>query len=251
MNALHTAGNFQRSDENRLSVDSSRNVLSRIVPVPRADPHRAGEVAAKVVHIITACGLKSGDGLGTKEALRTRFRVSPGTMNEAVRILESRGVIETRRGLKGGLFVSNGSVQLTLKQAIGATDLSTGEHCRAVLRQLEPLLIQEAARAADAEVLEELGALLGAMDRSPERDRVSFLTHWREACGISTVYQEVNLIPHLSVAENICLGRQPTRFGKTTSPERMVVLSTANRSRSPHRGPPSGTASLSRRRTGR
>jgi simple sugar transport system ATP-binding protein len=28
------------------------------------------------------------------------------------------------------------------------------------------------------------------------------------------VYQEVNLIPHLSVAENICLGRQPTRFGK-------------------------------------
>src|SRR5271165_4474402 len=27
-----------------------------------------------------------------------------------------------------------------------------------------------------------------------------------EALGISTVYQEVNLIPHLSVAENICLG---------------------------------------------
>ena len=34
-----------------------------------------------------------------------------------------------------------------------------------------------------------------------------------EAVGISTVYQEVNLIPHLSVAENICLGRQPMRWG--------------------------------------
>jgi simple sugar transport system ATP-binding protein len=34
-----------------------------------------------------------------------------------------------------------------------------------------------------------------------------------EALGISTVYQEVNLIPHLSVAENICLGRQPTWLG--------------------------------------
>jgi len=34
-----------------------------------------------------------------------------------------------------------------------------------------------------------------------------------EAVGISTVYQEVNLIPHLSVAENVCLGRQPTRLG--------------------------------------
>lgn len=34
-----------------------------------------------------------------------------------------------------------------------------------------------------------------------------------EAAGISTVYQEVNLIPNLSVAENICLGRQPTKLG--------------------------------------
>ncbi len=32
--------------------------------------------------------------------------------------------------------------------------------------------------------------------------------------GISTVYQEVNLIPNLSVAENLYLGRQPMRFGR-------------------------------------
>ncbi|MBK7405375.1 MAG: sugar ABC transporter ATP-binding protein [Phycisphaerales bacterium] len=32
-----------------------------------------------------------------------------------------------------------------------------------------------------------------------------------EALGVSTVYQEVNLIPHMTVAENICLGREPRR----------------------------------------
>lgn len=32
--------------------------------------------------------------------------------------------------------------------------------------------------------------------------------------GISTVYQEINLIPGLSVAENLFLGRQPMRFGR-------------------------------------
>ena len=32
--------------------------------------------------------------------------------------------------------------------------------------------------------------------------------------GISTVYQEVNLVPGLSVAENVYLGRQPTLLGK-------------------------------------
>ncbi|RXT57114.1 sugar ABC transporter ATP-binding protein [Bosea sp. Tri-44] len=31
--------------------------------------------------------------------------------------------------------------------------------------------------------------------------------------GIATVYQEVNLAPNLSVAQNLFLGRQPTRFG--------------------------------------
>lgn len=35
-----------------------------------------------------------------------------------------------------------------------------------------------------------------------------------EALGISAVHQEVHLIPHLSVAENICLGREPTRLGR-------------------------------------
>ena len=34
-----------------------------------------------------------------------------------------------------------------------------------------------------------------------------------EKLGISTVYQEINLIPRLSVAENICLGRETMRFG--------------------------------------
>jgi len=34
-----------------------------------------------------------------------------------------------------------------------------------------------------------------------------------EELGISTVYQEVNLVPSLSVAENITLGRQPGRAG--------------------------------------
>lgn len=32
--------------------------------------------------------------------------------------------------------------------------------------------------------------------------------------GISTVYQEVNLCPNLSVAENIFIGREPRRFGR-------------------------------------
>ncbi|HUR05915.1 MAG TPA: sugar ABC transporter ATP-binding protein [Nonomuraea sp.] len=35
-----------------------------------------------------------------------------------------------------------------------------------------------------------------------------------QQAGINTVYQEVNLCPNLSVAENIFIGREPTRFGR-------------------------------------
>jgi len=37
--------------------------------------------------------------------------------------------------------------------------------------------------------------------------------HDAQLAGISTVYQEIELLPNLSVAENIYLGREPRRFG--------------------------------------
>jgi simple sugar transport system ATP-binding protein len=37
--------------------------------------------------------------------------------------------------------------------------------------------------------------------------------------GVAAVYQEVNLLPNLTVAENIFLGRQPTRFGVVRTAE--------------------------------
>ena len=40
-----------------------------------------------------------------------------------------------------------------------------------------------------------------------------FGTAQAQAAGISTVYQEVNLLPNLTVAENVLLGREPRRFG--------------------------------------
>ena len=45
-----------------------------------------------------------------------------------------------------------------------------------------------------------------ALRRSPRRRR-------RSAHGISTIYQEINLVPYRSVTENIFLGREHRRFG--------------------------------------
>ena len=45
-------------------------------------------------------------------------------------------------------------------------------------------------------------------------ETVRFATpHDAQQAGISTVYQEIDLLPNVSVAENIALGREPRRFG--------------------------------------
>ncbi|HEV7308456.1 galactofuranose ABC transporter, ATP-binding protein YtfR [Ensifer sp.] len=52
------------------------------------------------------------------------------------------------------------------------------------------------------------GAIM--LDGAPVDPRDTFDA---QRLGIGTVYQEVNLLPNLSVAENLFLGRQPRRFG--------------------------------------
>src|SRR5829696_7308754 len=42
-----------------------------------------------------------------------------------------------------------------------------------------------------------------------------------QGLGISTIYQEFNLVPQLTVAENIFLGRQPRRLGLVVNRRRM------------------------------
>lgn len=48
-----------------------------------------------------------------------------------------------------------------------------------------------------------------------------------EALGIATIHQELNLVPSLSVAENITLGRTPRRFGLVNRTEQRRVAAEA------------------------
>lgn len=54
-------------------------------------------------------------------------------------------------------------------------------------------------------------------------DRVVHFASTREAeeAGIAIIFQELNLVPELTVAENIYLGREPTRFGDVIDYPRM------------------------------
>src|SRR3954453_15534293 len=102
---------------------------------------RAEAVARDLEAEILGGRLAPGDRLGTKDVLRQRFGVAVATVNEAVRLLETRGLIEARPGPGGGVFVAHSSRRAALKRSGMAAMWGTARlaDCMAVRNALEPL----------------------------------------------------------------------------------------------------------------
>lgn len=77
---------------------------SRLKP-PRG-PKRPAAICEEIKGWIVTRKLKPGDPLPQEKALLERFRASKGTMREALRSLEAQGLVTTRTGPRGGVFVA-------------------------------------------------------------------------------------------------------------------------------------------------
>lgn len=129
---------------------------------------RAEALARRIEEHIRDNALPEGARLGTKGDLRREFGVAVGTVNEALRVLETRGLIEARPGPGGGVFVATPSPHLRLSHLIlgfreGAMSIG---HCLAVRNALEPLVAEEARRFRTDEDIAELRAILAQMTES-------------------------------------------------------------------------------------
>jgi DNA-binding FadR family transcriptional regulator len=116
---------------------------------------RAARVARELEESIVAQERRPGDRIATKDALRERFGVAVATINEAVRLLETRGVIEARPGPGGGIFVARAAVRVAMMHTVlGFPSESTSYREYLVVRDaLEPLICRDAAdRLTDGDV---------------------------------------------------------------------------------------------------
>lgn len=115
-------------------------------------PQRAAElVAADIRGRILSGDLD--DGLPTEMVLLEEFSVSRPTLREALRILETEGLVRTRRGKQGGASVSRPTVD-TAAYHLGLVLQSISVDLRdlATARQLlEPLCVSLAAQRPDRE----------------------------------------------------------------------------------------------------
>ncbi|MFI5856272.1 FadR/GntR family transcriptional regulator [Streptomyces parvulus] len=150
---------------------------------------RAARAAERVAELIGS--VPPGSRLGTKEELRTLCGVSVGTFNEALRLLQARGLVTVKPGPGGGLFSAEQSPMVRLGNSVLALDAQANDVADAVrIRDaLDPLLIEDALWHASPADLAGLRDHITAMEEAVgAADPVAFVhANWRLHAAIAAI----------------------------------------------------------------
>lgn len=157
-------------------------MLEGIEPLSRSEGSLAEELVGRIEALILDRKAEGNVRLGSKEELRQSFQVAHGTMNEAMRVLETRGLIELRRGPQGGVFVAAPSIFLRLSNVfLGFRKNSESvQDCLAVRDQLEVLTAVEAAKAVKSRPndVKEMYRLFDKMVDTKNEPHISIKWNW-------------------------------------------------------------------------
>ncbi len=141
---------------------------------------RAEALARRLEASITDGTLPPGERLGTKDELKQRFGVAAGTLNEALRLLQIRGLVEARPGPGGGLFAAAPSPSVRLSHLVLGFRAggATARDCLEVRNALEPLLVSEATRHRTEEDVQALQAILSEMGEHLDEPAAFLRANW-------------------------------------------------------------------------
>jgi len=139
---------------------------------------RAHDVAGHLSRMIE--GMRPGDRVGTKEELRQKLSVAMGTMNEAVRLLQERGLVTIKSGPKGGLSVAAPNATVNLGQLVQASrgEPSAVREAESVRNALEPLVVLAALRDRKRTDISELRKLIKEMAVNVDDPHAFRVTSW-------------------------------------------------------------------------
>lgn len=152
---------------------------------------RPQALARAIEEEVVRRGDAPGTRLGTKSELRERFGVASTTVNEAIRVLENRGIVRVKPGPGGGVFVAERSGWVALSQLVldfGGSATSVTE-VLAVRDALELLIATDAAVHHRERDLEDLGLLIGEMAERVDDPAGYLRANWtfhRRVAGLCT-----------------------------------------------------------------
>ena len=109
--------------------------------------HRSGKISDTIIQnireLFISGQLNPGDRLGSERELIDTFGVSKSTLREALRVLEAMGILKIRKGLLGGVFVSEVDMKTTISSMQGFLRFESASiHDITMLRYLlEPSIV--------------------------------------------------------------------------------------------------------------
>jgi GntR family transcriptional regulator, transcriptional repressor for pyruvate dehydrogenase complex len=135
---------------------------------PREKPQL---IADELRSLIVSGELAEGEWLGKEPDLVKRFAVSRPSLREALRILETEGLITVVRGLRGGVVVHQPDERMTARTAalvLRARNVSLADVFEA-RSLLEPVAAREiASKRSRKAIVAELGALIDEQEEAIE-----------------------------------------------------------------------------------
>jgi DNA-binding FadR family transcriptional regulator len=156
--------------------------------------------------------LQVGDRLPSERAAAAQLGISRPSLREAIRVLVNAGVLETRSGPGGGVFVRSDVVPLGLIERPSDLKISEISAVLEARRLFEPAVAQLAGLYALEEDFEIIQSILGRQ-RDARRDRVRFIQldirfHLAIAAAAHNpivVEQMRNLLHRLQVARELAI----------------------------------------------
>jgi DNA-binding FadR family transcriptional regulator len=170
------------------------------VPMVITAPRRSRAELAVARLVAIAESVAPGQRLGSKDELRATCGVSVGTFNEAVRVVQARGLITVRPGPGGGLFAATQSPFVRLGNSVLALDGADGAQTSVaeavrIRDALDPLMIEDALWHASPADIEPMRTQVGHMhDAMTAGDPVGFVrANWDLHAAIAAVSPNVML----------------------------------------------------------
>ena len=185
--------------------------LARHVAASRKPKKAAEQLADEILAYIVDHGLPPGTRLAPERQMLADTGRARGTLREALRVLESRGVVEVRAGAAGGAFVRRPQPG-DLGAAITAVLLLEGASMLDVLAAREDMEVAALRRAARRIGPRHLAVMQDSVDRLREHiaDRERFLV---EAGRFHAVINEAADSPVLRILNEALRATQMSSTG--------------------------------------
>ncbi|WP_306319299.1 MULTISPECIES: FadR/GntR family transcriptional regulator [unclassified Streptomyces] len=156
-------------------------------------PVRAGgaaeAIARRLSELIGARMLVAGDRFPSEKALAEMFGVAPMTVRHSVAVLRAEGLVETRRGYKGGTYVAD-DVLTRVKELVGLHPYT--------VEQIEELTAWRQAISGEASARAARRVAEGADADARLRELAA---HTHELLPEADAYRTADATFHLCIAE--------------------------------------------------